>query len=91
MKAYELLADVRCWTQGSLGRNINGYPVALDDETAAAWCIVGALHHCYGNSLSEQMWIRLGEQAHTCSLSFWNDSPERTHADIVRVLRALDL
>ena len=42
-KAADRLSDTS-WTQGCLARNQNGEEVDYDAESAAQWCLVGALN-----------------------------------------------
>lgn len=48
MKIRELYSDSSKWIKRALARNKSGTEVDYNDETAVQWCLIGALHHCYG-------------------------------------------
>ncbi len=52
MKAHELLADKNKWTQGALARSGNESPTDAASPYACKWCAMGAIYHCYGDTLS---------------------------------------
>ena len=101
MKAYKLLADPAHWTQRAIARNRTGDEVDSGSHAAVAWCLTGALHRsCFRQHGSHRNKVlaywsgRLRIYEHLgglTALAQWNDAPERTHADVVRVLRELDL
>lgn len=94
MKIHELLANAAAWTQCATARDGAGNPVAASHPEARCWCIFGAALHCYGPKIYGAILDRISEKAgitHSLSEREWNDSPERTHADILRVVRAIDV
>jgi hypothetical protein len=47
MKAWELIADPKRWTQGEFARNADGYGVMIHDADACCWCARGAIRKIY--------------------------------------------
>jgi hypothetical protein len=45
-EALNLISDESRWTQGSMARDNNGYPVKPRDPRAASWNILGAVAYC---------------------------------------------
>lgn len=84
MKAYELLSPPGAWCQGI--NSLGSPPIA--------WCIYGAIHQCYPSPLAarklpdlrQQVCERTGQR-----LEEWNDDPARTQAEVVALLKELDL
>lgn len=92
MKAHELLSSPEKWTKGVGARDAAGQP-ATADETAASWCMLGAIHCCYPDSSRERadLFSRLKERLGSIHLSAWNDAAVRTYDDVVGLLRELDI
>lgn len=90
MKAYELLAGPKAWNQGRMARNAKGYPVDPESPKACSWCAVGAILRCYGLAAMSLPKIDI-LRAKTGNTLWWNDRPERTHAEVVAVLKELDI
>jgi hypothetical protein len=94
MKAHELLAPAGAWTQGALARGPNGKCCRPREPKACKWCLRGAMHKVYGRdditvdnvvdrALIDRGW-RHGRAA-------WNDSRSRTQAEVVALLKELDI
>ena len=96
MKAHELLATPDRWTKGRFAADTSGHGVAPSNPEATCFCMLGALRRCYP-ALEEYLAIRkrLGKWLHETygisSVVVFNDAEERTHSDVVNVLKELDL
>jgi hypothetical protein len=89
MKAHELLATPDRWTQGAFAVDKYGYQTPKNGPDAYSFCVLGAINHCYGE-FDEDAILRL--ENHTKkSLMEWNDAPERTHAEVLALLKELDI
>lgn len=51
MKAWELIADPKRWTQGWFARNASGHQVASCADDAACWCFFGAVYRTYRDAV----------------------------------------
>jgi hypothetical protein len=95
MKVYKLLADEARWTRDKLSRNIDGDGVWPLEEEAVSWCVAGAIMKCYPHDTIGETIERLHQYLKTNLnydlVSFWNDAPERTHDEVISVLRELDI
>jgi len=88
MKAHELLADPASWIQGMYASDENGYWVSVKSDLAVKFCLVGALCRCYKDEHEACNKVRAAIKQ---ELAYWNDRPERTHAEVIAVLKELDL
>lgn len=90
MKAYELLAEPESWTQGVCARDKHGLIIDYRSEEACSWSLYGAMCRCYPNmelfKLIDLVHVEIGHYP-----PFWNDNPHRTHAEVVELLRRLDI
>lgn len=86
MKAHELLADPKHWTQGAMARDSLGQVTHSNSDNAVCWCVMGALNKCYGESLEyiNKIRERIGG-----SVALFNDS--HTHIEVVNLLKELDV
>jgi len=73
----------RGWTQGDFARDGEGNPARID-RYAACFCAVGAL---VAVDAEPEATPFLRDALGVCSISFWNDAPERTHAEVVEAFR----
>lgn len=89
MKAYELLSTPDKWTKNSHAREQGGEPVDPFNPIAVCWCLEGALINVYGARWLGKL-IDV-ESRILCPASLWNDSPSRNHAEVVAVLKELDI
>lgn len=99
MKAHELLATPEKWTQRATARDLNGFDLSSEvalSKKAVAWCSMGAILACYedsniaGNNTAADKYALLRDRVGNDVLK-WNDAPQRTHAEVVAVLRELDI
>jgi hypothetical protein len=106
MKAYELLAEPAAWTQGATARDVTGLALdvgvgareASRSSFAVCWCAMGAILACYEDcipfseaaekfgALMNHLTIKKG-----IFVTQWNDDPARTHAEVLGVLKDLDI
>jgi hypothetical protein len=103
MKAHELLAQEGAWTQGSEARNKDGKEVQVSDRTAKSFCLVGAVIRCYVEDSAESTRAYDGQCARIYDTLWdapyfarngimgWNDAPGRTQAEVVALLKELDI
>ena len=101
-EARALIDQPEKWTQNTLGRDATGKPVDLcSNVEAAALCASGAiLAACMydGVFCAEETAVRdqlmraiNGPDARGYGLAFWNDEPERTHAEVMQAFdRAIE-
>lgn len=72
------------WAQGWWGRMANGEPCDPDSSKAVAWCLFSACQTVDKNIYNTDRVSRaLGLEG---GLTRFNDAPETTHADVIRVL-----
>lgn len=92
MKPSELLADEKKWTKGANAKDTKGNRVSAFDPDAACFCAWGAIRLCFNNDVT-QIWILRDkiEQKFCFHLTSWNDAPERTHAEVIAVLKECGL
>jgi len=93
MKMFELLEKPVSWTQGTPARDQIGCPVSCIAKDAVCWCLIGAAYLAYAETdrpLYDAILLRIRE---TCgeAIGKWNDAPERTHAEVLSLCRALDI
>jgi len=86
-KAWELVEQG--WVQGFSFGDEDGRPCRRDN--AVKFCALGAIERAYPNSASSAaMQARnylYHEYNNRASVSMWNDDPQRTQADVVRMLK----
>lgn len=84
MTVAELLTDESKWTKGTFARTANGNLTLDSSDDACRWCLIGAVRRVYGfrtndyyramtalNNVMQEPWV-----------ADWNDSPERTFAEV---------
>ncbi len=91
-----LLADPNCWTQGEIARNRAGKPEFAESKEACCWCLVGAVWRVAGTGPEARQARRFLHVAidgiPLGKIPNWNDTPGRTHAEVVVVVdRAIEL
>lgn len=98
MKAYELLDSPEKWTQQTLARDINGMATSPRGYDACSFCLVGAIERCYNVPSKDMLAIiqlvedELKVQAPGFEfIGQWNDAPDRTHEEVVDLLKKLDI
>ena len=83
------------WTQSTVARDAEGNPVNATSENAVRWCLLGVnqriaaidLPYLYAD-LPWELAMRPFKKHNniTVPLSDWNDSPDRSEADVVFAL-----
>lgn len=95
MKPSELLADPSKWTKGAVARDINGAIVEESDASAVCFCIAGAIYKCelslFSDPRTSALYDIIQNDFGERSISMFNDAPERTHAEILDVLKRAGL
>jgi len=99
MKAYELLADPKSWCQEAFCLDAEGQAVTIGHKAACRWCLMGALQHAYRRDDAETHFKRHEAVRREIRRQFgwrggplsWNDTPDRTHAEVLALLRSLNL
>lgn len=97
VKPSELLATPDTWTQNAYAENACGIAVDARGPNACRWCIEGALAKCF-----DVVEIRTIEEYHKLlkhvrettgfmSIAHWNDYPQRTHAEVLELLKEVGL
>lgn len=88
MKIHELLTDESKWTQGSLARTNLDMAIHAQASDATCWCLVGAVHKCYGatklpNEIIQRIHDKVG------NLAKYNNS--HTFAEVRQLVLELDI
>lgn len=99
MKPSELLAKPENWTKGSFAKDKHERLVHPTSQDATCYCLIGALVKCNSLDEVEQVWehpdmLKIKSKLNTSSPSVvwnWNDAPERTHQEVLDLLKSLDL
>jgi hypothetical protein len=78
------------WTQGAPARDMLGSPVDFDTPDATAWCALAAIEtNAADYRQAREILLRA---ARAESIINWNDSPSRTHAEVLAAFsRAIEL
>lgn len=96
-KAKCLIDTPEKWIKNVFARDATGKPVAPEDTTATCFCLMGAYRRAASSSHSAlpigvayqaiyQAIPSLTKYAKYASLPNFNDSPETTHADVMKIL-----
>ena len=85
--ARALLTPPGAWTRGALARDREGNRVECDSVRAVCWCAGGAISRATDRRDNETEW-RLLTKVVGFPVSFWNDAPGRTQADVLAALDA---
>lgn len=91
MKAWELLSDPKAWTKGAFARAANGRSCDIDSGKAVRWCVMGAIDHCYAKEAGPKAAKLASNILGSDSIAFWNDCSTTKHADVVAILKRLDI
>ena len=93
MKPSELIADPKAWTKGVAAVNATGKEVGPSSNEAVAWCLYGACVRC--GVWDDQRADRLGELIRknigTGTVTDFNDDPNRTHTEVIAILKEAGL
>jgi hypothetical protein len=101
----KLLAEEEHWTQRAFARTKTGRVIGPYTKGAACWCLEGAVYHVTKDEASAASFIALRgavtelfpergvpSDGIGISIAAFNDHPDTTHADVLRVLaRAQEL
>ncbi len=91
-KAWELLDSPDKWTQGADARDVDGEACAYNSTRADCWCLDGALAKVYGIAKCIRMTDIVKNHLGLDTMAFqWNDAMDRTHAEVLAVLKELDI
>ncbi len=94
MKVKELLSNESKWTQKAVARDKDNnwcYPYA---ETAAKWCLVGAIQKCYPNDTIRIKTLLLNlihKSFEYHGLENFNDNRRRKFEDIKQLVERADV
>jgi hypothetical protein len=85
MKAIDYIR--KGWTQGKFARNAKGEGVFSFSKDAVCWCARGAINATFRENVSEKIkaWQKLKAIIGDVDIFEWNDSPERTHGEVIEV------
>lgn len=91
MNEKETLIEIRAliekgWIKGAYARDGGGERVSPYSDSAVSFCLVGAMERsCETPSQLKNLYRTLGDHG-MCSLTFFNDRPETTKADVLSLL-----
>jgi hypothetical protein len=104
MKVSDVLTDSSKWLQGAYAVTSDGTYVFSSDSRAAKRCLVGAVRYaykseredgvCVRNADSDAVMDKIKEYLKVSSWSdiiVWQDRPETTWEDIIKLIKALDI
>lgn len=97
MKAWQLLDSPEKWTKGENARDGKGRVIEPTAQDACCWCINGILMRMYPTDMGSktenarcEAWDKL-ERRIGGNVIHWQDAPERTHQEVLAVLKELDI
>lgn len=100
MKIHELFSDPRKWTQGAYARDKEHRHITEVGQIPVCFCLLGALRWCYSNgkhqdyaAVCKKLSDRFESDKHhwqTAVLN-WNDTPGRTHEEVLALVKELDI
>lgn len=91
-KIHEQITE-ETWCKGADARDGDGISVYIGSPDACAFCAYAWLMNVYGTRY-DQVWKHrnhLLNTVGTAALSSWNDTPERTFAEVLAAFKAADL
>ena len=87
----DLLADESRWCKEAVAMTTVGQRTWSGDEDACRWCLYGAVFKVYPErnfvGILEKLTQEIGCDIKLGSLGRWNDAPERTHAEVLELVR----
>jgi len=87
VNARELISEATSWGKHSIARSNEkggGVSVGAKHPDADCWCALGALVNVCDSEIEiEEARLALGAFVPHGNVVFYNDAPERTHADIM--------
>jgi len=94
MKIKDFLKHESQWTKDAPSRDVNGKPTfSVNDVDAVRWCLLGLVALCYPVQL-DNIVARIRQKLFpdgTGHVDGWNDAPERTFDDVVKLVNELDI
>lgn len=93
MKVKGLFTDESKWIQGTSWRDSLGNELQTP-EYAEKYCLAAAVECCHGESDYDFILHRIAEHLglqYLDDVIFWNDSPERTFAEVKKLVNELDI
>ena len=91
MTMLELLGKSERWTQQAEARNPIGEACESSNSLATRWCLMGAASKCYGKGKEMHAVLDKLDTATGYRIIAWNDDLERTHAEVLELLKKLDI
>jgi hypothetical protein len=91
VKAYELIEKPESWTKNYLARDKDGNPVSDYSPVAASYCVVGAICRSYSDPTRASVLCHRVSKHVGIYIVDWNNAPERTHDEVIKVLKELDI
>lgn len=98
MKIKELLVTEDKWAKVGFAYDKEGKMVSSTAPEAVKWCLLGAATICYGDDHQHfEEVVRLiveyveGQSVRYVNVGGWNDTPERTFADVRKLVEELDI
>ncbi|ORE90214.1 hypothetical protein ATO13_23301 [Stappia sp. 22II-S9-Z10] len=76
----------RGWAQGDAARDDDGFACTVESRKAVRWCALGAIGAAgrrFPQRDRDTALTALYRAVGTPTISFWNDSPRRTQADVL--------
>lgn len=77
-----LFSDESKWTQGEFARDVKQEHVRSLAPAAVCWCILGGLSRAEAGYVILELQATIGHNM----LAYWNDAPERTFADVKKLI-----
>lgn len=77
------------WTQNRFARDANGYGTTSWYSEAVCWCAQGAINAAYHpyEGAREAAFDAFAKVIGTTEFAAWNDSPERTHVEVIEAFK----
>ena len=90
MKVRELLTNKGKWCQGHDALDKHGIFMPPCNRKAIQWCVGGAIQKCYSSDIRQKIYMRIQSKVGG-NISKWNDDPERTFADVKKLIEELNI
>jgi hypothetical protein len=92
-KAWELISAPERWDQsGHLASSAYGYDVDCEGPSAVKWCPYGAMIKVYGSKKAQDLLEKIEHHfPPDGAIGPWNDSKDRTHTEVVELLKEYDI
>lgn len=91
----ELFKNPKRWTRYVFGQTCSGINVDPRNRYAVRWCLEGGVVKVYGYSRFVDIMYKIRNELKNRidgeNLNTWNDSPDRRHRDIVKLVTKLDI